>query len=289
MKLNVNETNSNTDGRKKKAKTFKDLQEQVVIFEEKTGKEFSTFFRKYYPKLVYYITKICKDNDLAQDIAIESFVSSLEKIDNYQSKKAQYSTWLFTIARNSSLQALKEKKTISMDMEIDDSTTIKDFLSDKSEENEIEKYSTKISNEKARITKECIKKLKQPYRKVVEMRELKRMSYKDIASELGNDIDFELSVHNNNKIKLPKELSYTTEIIDMVSGKNIIDFKLIEGDSKKTPFYTHIELNTGVYRVVGRQPHNLSTLKSQIRNGRVLLRKMVKNDFKKITKVYGEY
>ncbi len=290
LKENLKEDGSEKKKRKKE-KTFKDLKEQVLKFEEKTGKEFSAFFKNYYPKLVYYITKICRDEDLAQDLAIESFISSLEKIDNYEKSMAQYSTWLFTIARNATLQEIKEnKKFISMDLKIDDEgTTIKDFISDKTDDNIREKDSNKITSEKARITVENIQKLKQPYRKVVEMRELERMSYKDIATELGNDVYFEIIVKKRKKIKLPKELSYTTEITDIVTGDKMSNFKLIEGDSKKTPFFTHIEISSGTYKVKGRSPHNLSTLKSQIRNGRMLLDKMVKKDFKIIVDLYGDY
>lgn len=286
-KVNGNEKTS----KNKKAKTFKDLEEQVVKFETATGKNFSEFFSNYYPKLVYYITKICKDEDLAQDLAVESFISSLEKIDNYKNDKAQYSTWLFTIARNATLQEIKyNKKFISMDTKIDEEgTSIKDFISDQTDEDIKRTESSRISDEKAKITRESIQKLKQPYRKVVEMRELERMSYKDIATELGNDVYFEITLSKCQKIQMPNELSYATDIIDLISGETITDFKLIEGDAKKTPFFTHIELPSGTYRVKGREPHNLSTLKSQIRNGRILLEKMVIRDFKKIIDIYGDY
>lgn len=286
------ESNGNETPRKnKKEKTFKDLEEQVLKFEEVTGKKFSDFFTSYYPKLVYFITKICKDEDLAQDLAVESFISSLEKIDNYEIGKAQYHTWLYTIARNATLQEIKDKRRfVSMDSSIDDEgTSMKDFISDHSDEDLKRTERTLISDEKAKITMESIQKLKQPYRKVVEMRELERMSYKDIATELGNDVYFEITLSESKKIQMPSELSYATDIIDVISGESISNFKLIEGDAKKTPFYTHIELPSGTYRVRGREPHNLSTLKSQIRNGRILLEKMVVRDFKKIVDIYGDY
>ena len=36
--------------------------------------------------------------------------------------------------------------------------------------------------------KEEISKLKEPYRKVIEMREIKKMAYKDIANELDKNL-----------------------------------------------------------------------------------------------------
>ena len=42
--------------------------EQEKIFRERTGKDFSTLYTKYYPKLVYFISKICNDPQKAEDI-----------------------------------------------------------------------------------------------------------------------------------------------------------------------------------------------------------------------------
>ena len=294
MKLNETINPKNQEIVKEK-KTFTDLQEQVIIFKEKTGKSFSSFFEKYHPKLVYYITKICKDDCLAQDLALESFIIGLEKIDKYNQEKSQFSTWLFTIAKNATLQEIKERnRFVSMDVSIDSNgTSIKDFLSDSTDVDIDDITSKNISIMKANIVKAGIKKLKQPYRQVIEMREIENMSYKEIASELGSDINFNIEIsENNDKIELPKELSYITHIINSdnsSSNSNNIPFNLVEGNVKKTPFYTHINnLPKGTYTIIGRVPYNLSTLKSQIRNGRVLLDKMVKKDFSNIIELYGD-
>ena len=55
---------------------------------------------------------------------------ALEKISKYDKEKSQFSTWLFTIAKNITLQNIKEqKRNVSMDNEIDsDGTTMKDFI-----------------------------------------------------------------------------------------------------------------------------------------------------------------
>ena len=55
--------------------------EQEKIFKQKTGKDFSTLYQKYYPKLIYFISKICKDVQKAEDISTDSFIVALEKIE----------------------------------------------------------------------------------------------------------------------------------------------------------------------------------------------------------------
>src|ERR1035437_9200269 len=104
--------------------------EQEILFREKTGNDFTFFYKKYYPKLIYYTSRMCNDPQEAEDVSTESFIVALQKIDKYEKEKAQFSTWLFTIAKNLMLQNLKIKKRfISMDYEIDEEgTTMKDFI-----------------------------------------------------------------------------------------------------------------------------------------------------------------
>jgi len=279
-----------------------DLDLQIKKFKEKTGQDFNKFYKKYLPKLVYYTTKYCQDSDEAMDYAEESFISALEKIDSYNSEKAGFSTWLFVIARNHVFQHIKKKKripTISMDTTVDDEgSTIKEFIPSDEEESHLDNERSHLNSKKANIMLENIEKLKSPYKLVIKMREIDEMSYKDIASKLGNDVIFNVNVRGSlvknesdevlEVVKLPKELSEVYEVID--SNGELVKFKLIGGDTKKTSFFTHIafdpNLNGSNFTVKGRFPKNLSTVKSQIRNGRLKLQDMVKEDFQRLDDMY---
>jgi RNA polymerase sigma factor (sigma-70 family) len=159
------------------------------VFRERTGKNFTEMYTKYYPKLIYFTSKICNDPQKAEDLSTDSFMIALEKIEKYDKEKSQFSTWLFTIAKNLTLQDLKvSNRSISMDVEFDtEGTTIKDFIQD--DENE---HSDIVLNDvfdkKASIMRERINDLKEPYKTVIEMREIKRMAYKDIADQLGRNL-----------------------------------------------------------------------------------------------------
>lgn len=161
--------------------------EKERLFKERTGKEFTTLYSKYYPKLIYFTSKICNDLQKAEDISTDAFLTALDKIDKYDKDKAQFSTWLFTIAKNISLQELKnDKKSISLDVEYDDEgTTMKDFITTDSEDKEL---LHDIVSRKADIMKKYMADLKEPYKTVIEMREIKRMPYQDIADQLGRNL-----------------------------------------------------------------------------------------------------
>lgn len=161
--------------------------EQESLFKERTGESFSFYYEKFYPRLVYNINGITKDEHLAEDVATEAFIKAFEKIDQYEKGKAQFSTWLFTIARHLALQELKQgRKTMSIDTELDEEgTTLKDFIQ---EEDGNDEFLFNLNNKKAEILKKYIGDLKQPYKNVIEMREIKKMQYKDIADALGRNL-----------------------------------------------------------------------------------------------------
>ena len=177
--------------------------EQEKIFVERTGKDFSTLYKKYYPKLIYYTSKMCNDPQKAEDISTDSFMTAFEKIDKYDVEKAQFSTWLFTIAKNLALQSIKnDKRNISLDVEYDDEgTTMKDFITQ--EESDVVLHD--VQDKKAEIMKRHIDMLKEPYKSVIEMREIKRMSYKDISDTLGKNLSTIKSQIRNGRAILVKE------------------------------------------------------------------------------------
>ena len=177
--------------------------DQEKIFVERTGKDFSTLYKKYYPKLIYYTSKMCNDPQKAEDISTDSFLTAFEKIDKYDVEKAQFSTWLFTIAKNLMLQEIKtDQKTLSMDVEVDEEgTTMKDFL----QEEESEQHIQDLIQMKAEIMLKRISELKEPYKQVIEMREIQKMAYKDIADQLGKNLSTIKSQIRNGRAILISE------------------------------------------------------------------------------------
>lgn len=186
--------------------------EQEKLFKERTGKDFSFFYTKYYPKLIYYTSRMCNDPQKAEDISTDSFLIAFEKIEKYEKEKSQFSTWLFTIAKNLMLQDIKNsKKTMSLDVEIDEEgTTMKDFI----QEEESQEYLHDLTSRKAQIMQKHISNLKEPYRSVIEMREIKKMQYKDIADQLGKNLSTIKSQIRNGRAILISETSREFEMLD---------------------------------------------------------------------------
>lgn len=191
---------------------IKSFSEHEKLFKERTGNDFTNLYKKYYPKLIYFTSKMCNDIQKAEDVTTESFMTAFEKISMYEEEKSQFSTWLFTIARNIMLQEIKtQKKTVSMDAEVDgEGTTLKDFIHEEDDSDHFNNLTTK----KAEIMKHHISKLKEPYKKVIEMREIKRMAYKDIAEELGKNLSTIKSQIRNGRAILINQTQKEFDILD---------------------------------------------------------------------------
>ena len=186
--------------------------EQEKIFKERTGNDFTFYYKKYYQKLIYFTFKMCNDTQKAEDVTTDSFIVALEKIEKYEKGKSQFSTWLFTIAKNLMLQEIKvQKKTVSIDVEIDEEgTTLKDFIQEES----IKENLTDISFKKAEIIKKHMSDLKEPYRRVLHMREIDKMAYKDIASELNKNLSTIKSQIRGGRAILKSQTKREFEMLD---------------------------------------------------------------------------
>ena len=193
---------------------MKSFSEQEQLFREKTGKDFSQLYQKYFPKLIYFTSRICNDQQKAEDLSTDSFIIALEKIEKYDRDKSQFSTWLFTIAKNLTLQDLKnQKRSISLDVEFDDEgTTMKDFIT----EEDSDLHLQDVSSKKAEIIKKYMSVLKEPYRTVIEMREVKKMAYKDIADELGKNLStIKSQIRNGRHILISQSKKEFDDIDEM--------------------------------------------------------------------------
>jgi len=197
------------------------MSEKERIFREKTGDEFTVFYKKYLPKLIFFVNQICKDRALAEDIAIDSFMTSLNKIDDFTSEKARFSTWLFIIARNMTYHKMNQsKRWVSIDTSVDGgddddsgSTTLKDFLQNETNE-EYNEDSINAIELKASIMKDEIKRLDKKFRKVIEMREIQKMQYKDIAAKLNRNESTVKSQIRNGRLKLIEHTKQEFKKID---------------------------------------------------------------------------
>ena len=183
-------------------------------FNKKTGKDFNTFYFKYRPKLVWHLMKMSKDEMEAEEIADEAFLTSLDKLAKYDPEKAQYSTWLFTIASRLMLQRIKKKKNFESIDQDHDGATIGDFLiADNNEDKYLEE---EIVAKKIAMVKQKIPELPMKYARVLTMREIDGLAYQDISDYLGLHLSTVKSQIRQGRILLKKKLSQQFKQLDSI-------------------------------------------------------------------------
>lgn len=152
--------------------------------ENKDQMAFGKLMDRYRDSIFFMVLKMVHNRDDAEDITIESFGKAFNRLEKYDPKYA-FSTWLFKIASNNSIDFIRKKrlKTMSIDEPIsggDDGDELR--IDIKSEQlNPEEKF---IKKQRAISVRGNIEKLDDKYRTLIELRYYKELSYEEIAQEL---------------------------------------------------------------------------------------------------------
>lgn len=146
------------------------------------GAAFTELWDTYFDSLRAYIKGTMKvtDDFYVDDICSKSFEKAFRQIASYDPAKGQFSTWLRTIAHNTSLdiidmEARSHKRYVSLETDISDDidTPLESIIKGEDEEN-IQRY---------------IDGLPELYRGIARMRLIEGMQYKEIADELDMEMN----------------------------------------------------------------------------------------------------
>ncbi len=91
-------------------------QETQVIRQVLEGdiESFRFIVERYENSIVRMIRNIINNRESCEDIAQDVFFTAYRKLASFDPARSKFSTWLFTIARNKSVNALKKKRPLSM-------------------------------------------------------------------------------------------------------------------------------------------------------------------------------
>lgn len=83
----------------------------TLVIELQKGNEaaFSTLYDKFSPALYGIILKIVRDDEVAQDILQDCFVTIWKKANSYSEDKSSFFTWMLNICRNKSIDVIRKR------------------------------------------------------------------------------------------------------------------------------------------------------------------------------------
>ena len=182
----------------------------MLDFQNGNKASFETLLRKYFPRLVNFIYRFVGNRQAAEDLAQETFFRVYKSVANY-TPRSKFQTWVFTIAKNLSLNELRRGKhnTVSLDETFltgdgELKRQVEDVHSDRLDEQ-------MLRSERAAAVKKAINHLPENQRIAVLLRRYEQFSYEEIAQTMNTSVKAIKSLLNrakeNLKIKLTKWIS----------------------------------------------------------------------------------
>lgn len=86
--------------------------QNIKLLKEGDKSALYRLYEKYSGALYGVILRMCKEQDLAQEILQDTFIKVWQQIASYDPEKGRFYTWAYRIARNTTLNALRKKQDL---------------------------------------------------------------------------------------------------------------------------------------------------------------------------------
>lgn len=145
-------------------------------------KAYAELMQRYKDSIYFMVLKMVNNKDDAMDLTVSTFAKAFENLDKYKPDFA-FSTWLFRIATNSSIDFIRKKKlhTTSIDRMTgeDGDERVFEIKSDSLNPEE-----SSIKKQQTQQLKEIVDKLPVRYKTLIILRYYDELSYEEIAMQL---------------------------------------------------------------------------------------------------------
>jgi RNA polymerase sigma-70 factor (ECF subfamily) len=144
---------------------------------------YGELMRRYERKIlafIFHMLKSAKMESMAEDLCQETLYKAFRSLQTFRAAEASFSTWLYTIARNTVLSELRKQKATSISLE--DSNFTPQASKDLSPEQ------SALRNEKVLLVREAINNLPEKQRSALILREYDQLDYQEIAGILGQTV-----------------------------------------------------------------------------------------------------
>jgi len=150
--------------------------DEKIAFLVQSGKVevFSILIKRYEDKIKRYSRKFLSDKEDINDVVQNVFIKAYENIQSFDTKR-KFSSWLYRIAHNELVNALKKKKKNPLLLFDLDIFFPQQFHADNSIEREIDRQDAK------EIIDKCLDKLALKYRESIILYYFQELNYKEIA------------------------------------------------------------------------------------------------------------
>jgi len=162
-----------------------DLIDKAV--DQKDQQAYATLMKRYKKAVYFMILKMIRDADDAEDLTMEAFAKAFRNLHKFK-KDYTFSTWLFRIATNNTIDFIRKKKLKTMSLNntlTDDGGNSVNIDVEDDENNPQDEF---IRSQRIEMVRIFVNKLPAKYRKLVKLRYFDELSYDEIAKELDKPL-----------------------------------------------------------------------------------------------------
>ncbi|WP_047152689.1 RNA polymerase sigma factor [Aneurinibacillus tyrosinisolvens] len=194
------------------------MTDSQLIREIKDGRVeyYAELIQRYEKRILAFILHMLKNyhmEDQAEDLAQETFYKAFRSLQSFRDVEATFSTWLYTIARNTVLSELRKSR--NSEVYLEDSKQEPARVSvDRLPEQEL------LRTERVHLVREAINKLPEKQRVALILREYEQLDYKEIAVILDSTVSSVKSLlfRARHSIKLQLEPYVSDATLDEAEG-----------------------------------------------------------------------
>lgn len=179
-----NAANSQTSESPRENPSESSLEDDVLVKKAIGGNEkaYKKLVDKYERALFFHILKMIKDREQVEDLVQETFVKAFDNLNTYSTNYA-FSTWLYRIATNHTIDYLRKKKLKTLSIDEPMKTKDGEMEMQLPDESAVTDRNI-IRKQRQKIVRNAIDNLPEKYRKVIELRHMEEKSYKEISDIL---------------------------------------------------------------------------------------------------------
>ena len=160
-------------------------EQKIVLLAQQNPNHFSKIYDQYYDQIFVFIYKKTYDENTTAELTSEVFYKALYNLKKYKFKGLPFSSWLYRIASNATIEHFRKQKKVQRHISIE-SNQLAHLASEVSESSDLEK--------KRQLLISALGNLKEKEIQLIELRYFEEFSFKEIGQIIG-------LTENNAKVK----------------------------------------------------------------------------------------
>lgn len=137
---------------------------------------------KYQRGLYFHILKLVRNSDMVEDLVQEAFSKAFDSLGSYNRSFA-FSTWIYRIATNHTIDYLRKKKLNTFSIDEPVSGKDRDMKMELPDESSHADRDI-IRKQRMAMIRNAVENLPEKYRMVIRMRHMEEQSYEEISEKL---------------------------------------------------------------------------------------------------------